>query len=224
MGKGTLIVLEGPEGVGKSTAHKALGEGLREAGVQDLTILREPGGTPAGQAIRGILLDSDDLPDYAELLLMLASRAILVEQVVKPALARGGVVLLDRYELSTIAYQGVGRGIGVSTVLQLSRQTTGGLTPDVTFVLNASEEVRRGRLVSRGGKADRIEEAGLDFHRAVANAYAEAALYYPSIVPVDAERPVEDVVKTLMDTSLALIRERGITPPSPIRARKVSRV
>ncbi|MFL5506396.1 MAG: dTMP kinase, partial [Gemmatimonadales bacterium] len=131
---GCFVVLEGPEGAGKSTLAQALLAKAREAGIQ-VTAVREPGGTPAGEAARQILLDhAHPVGPEAELFLVLAARAELVRHVIRPALDSGHLVLADRFELSTHAYQVAGRGLPAETVAMANRLATGGLAPDLTLV------------------------------------------------------------------------------------------
>ena len=169
-----LIVLEGAEGVGKTTQLGLLTERLREDGV-DVLALREPGGTPLGDAIRGILLDpgQEILPE-AEALLFLASRAQIVRTEIDPALARGVVVLMDRFFLSTYAYQIVGRGLDEASIRSANAIATGGLTPDLTLVLELPGTEGLARASDRGGH-DRIEGSGAEFHAAVERAFSTFA-------------------------------------------------
>jgi dTMP kinase len=165
-----LIVLEGPEAVGKSTQLRRLVEWLRGAGLDALS-LREPGGTPVGDDLRRIVLDpAASLSPRTEALLFMASRAELVEQVIRPALSGKKVVLLDRFFLSTYAYQIFGRGLPAEDVRAANRFATGGLTPDVTVLLRMPLAESLKRLGRRTGP-DRIEKAGLDFHERVAKAF-----------------------------------------------------
>jgi dTMP kinase len=166
--RGLFVVLEGIEGSGKSTQARLLAEWLAAHGVPAV-LTREPGGTPLGEEIRRLLLEGGDVPARSELLLMLAARAALVETVVRPALADGAVVVADRFDLSTIAYQAYGRGLPLAEVERLNAFATDGLRPDVTVLLEvpAAEGVAR----RAGRAADRIERAGAAFHDAVGAAY-----------------------------------------------------
>ena len=166
-----FIVLEGIEGSGKSTQARLLADWMRSQGIPFL-LTREPGGTPVGEAVRAVLLESPDVPARAELLLMLAARAVLVEEVVRPALAAGKVVLADRYALSTLAYQAYGRGLELGEVRQLNTFATGGLEPDLTLVLEVPQAEGEARRAAAGKAPDRIERAGAGFHQRVAEAYA----------------------------------------------------
>jgi dTMP kinase len=167
--RGLFLVLEGIEGCGKSTQARLLGGWLAEHGIRFM-LTREPGGTAIGEQIRRVLLQSEEVGPRAELLLMLAARAALVAQEVGPALERGEVVVADRYELSSLAYQGGGRGVDLEEVRRLNAFATGGLAPDLTIVLDVPLEAGAARRAGRGAE-DRIERAGAAFHERVAAAY-----------------------------------------------------
>jgi dTMP kinase len=171
MARGALIVLEGAEGVGKTTQARRLAETLRAAGIP-CTSVREPGGTHLGEAVRAILLDGEHTPSpAAEALLFLASRAQLVADTIRPALARGEIVVLDRFFLSTYAYQVAGRGLGESAVRAANQLAIGDLVPDVTLVLALpSAEAGLERASARGAR-DRMEQVEGDFHARVAAAF-----------------------------------------------------
>lgn len=175
VGRGRLLVLEGGEGVGKTTQWERVGAALRAEG-HDVVAVREPGGTAAGDRVRALLLDPEAaLAPEAEALLFAASRAQLVREVVRPALARGAVVLVDRFLLSTYAYQGAGRGIPVPALRAINAVATDGLVPDRTLVLRLplAHGLDRARARARGG-ADRMEREDLAFHARVEAAFAEA--------------------------------------------------
>ena len=147
---GLFVVLEGGEGVGKTTQWSRLASALRDGG-HDVVALREPGGTPAGDVLRGVLLDpASDLGAESEALLFAASRAQLVRAVIKPALARGAVVLTDRFLLSTYVYQGAGRGLCMDQLRAVNAFATGGLTPDATLLLTMPLEAAMARVEARG--------------------------------------------------------------------------
>ncbi len=170
MRAGQLIVFEGAEGAGKSTQHRLVAERLKAAGA-DVLALREPGGTPLGDAIRSLVLDSaDSMEDEAEVLLFLASRAELVRREIDPALARGVVVLMDRFFLSTYAYQIHGRGLPEEAVRSANALATGGLTPDLTLIVDLPPSEGLARASARGGH-DRIERSGDDFFSRVGSAF-----------------------------------------------------
>jgi len=162
-----LIVLEGPEGAGKSTQLRLLTEWLEARG-REVVAVREPGGTVLGDEIRRILLDpGSDIVASAEALLFMASRAQLVERVLRPALDKGSIVVIDRFFLSTYAYQGAGRGIRDTELVTANRMATGGLKPDLTVLLDLSAEEGLSRVARRGAH-DRIEQATSAFHARVA--------------------------------------------------------
>jgi dTMP kinase len=165
-----FIALEGPEGAGKSTQVRFLEAWLRERGLDPL-LTREPGGTAVAEAVRRILLDSDDLPATTELLLMLAARSALVAEVIAPALAQGRVVVTDRFHLSTLAYQGYGRELPLPEVEAMNRFATAGLEPDLTILLDVDPAAGAARKAGGPRGPDRIERAGDAFHRRVAEAY-----------------------------------------------------
>jgi dTMP kinase len=179
------------EGAGKSTQIKLVADRLRLSGTEPV-VTREPGGTRAGEAIRKVALDRDlDLDPMAELLLMLAARSAFVRQVVRPARQAGRVVLTDRYELSTFAYQGGGRGLSIDSILPLNDLATGGLSPDLSLVLDV--DVEQGRTRQARSAADRIEGEELDFHRRVAEAYRELAYTRPDVALVDGRGEIQQV-------------------------------
>jgi dTMP kinase len=192
--RGLFLAFEGVEGSGKSTQAGLLAEDLRDAGFE-VTIAREPGTTPLGERIRAIVLEGGELsiPGRSELFLMLAARAAFVDQVVLPALEAGRFVISDRFELSTLAYQGSGRGVPIEEIQRANRLATGGLSPDATFLLRLSPEEGARRQVLAAKRQDRMEREGADFHRRVARGYEELAGWVPGIVPVDGAGSVEEV-------------------------------
>jgi dTMP kinase len=187
----TFVVVEGPEGAGKSTLVRWLATTLRAEGGgrggRDVLTVREPGGTPLAEAARKLALKSRlERAFAAELFLFLAARADLVERVIRPALARGEVVVADRFGLSTIAYQVAGRGLARHDVEAALRVATGGLSPDLTLVLDVPVAVGRERQRSAGKVRDRIEREDDDFHTRVRDAYRSAS--GPGIVHIDASQ------------------------------------
>jgi dTMP kinase len=180
----TFVVVEGPEGAGKSTLVRWLGTTLRADG-RDVLTVREPGGTPIAEAARKLALKSRHDRAYgAELFLFLAARADLVERVIRPALAAGQIVIADRFGLSTLAYQVSGRGLSRQDVEAALRVATGGLTPDLTLVLDIPVSVGRERQKAAGKAQDRIEREDDTFHTRVREAYRNAS--GPGIVHIDA--------------------------------------
>jgi dTMP kinase len=221
---GTFIVFEGGEGAGKSTQMTAFVQWL-EANGADVVTTREPGGTPIGERLREVLLDpsSSSLDPRAEALLYAADRAQHVAQVIQPALDAGRIVVSDRYVDSSLAYQGLARGLGLNEILNLSSWATGGLLPDLVFFLN----VDAGSGLERStGEPDRLEGEGEDFHRRVNAAYLELAERWPGrFVVLDASRPKgevhADVVKAFKkrffhgESALAEAAAMDLHPPGP---------
>jgi dTMP kinase len=170
MGVGKLIVFEGPEGAGKTTQIKLLAERLAQAAIPSVAV-REPGGTPVGDAIREILLDREwHVTDATEALLFIASRAELIAREIRPSLAAGKMVLLDRFFLSTYAYQIAGRGLPEEEVRAANRLATGGLVPDFTVLLDIPAAEGLARADARGDR-DRMEKSGAEFHDQVGKAF-----------------------------------------------------
>jgi len=187
----TFIVVEGPEGAGKSTLTRSLTSRLLAEGRRVLTV-RQPGGTPLAEAARKLALKSKhEITPAAELFLFLAARADLVDRVVRPALEDGQVVLADRYDLSTLAYQVAGRGLPRAEVEAALRLATGGLVPDLTLVLDVPVAVGRERQRRAQKEQDRIEVQDDAFHERVRVAYHTAA--GPGIVHIDASQPKQAV-------------------------------
>ncbi len=172
MPRGALIVFEGAEGAGKSTQLRLVADWLTAQGFEVVAV-REPGGTVVGDQIRRVLLDpASDIGPRAEALLFMASRAQLVEREIRPALASGATVLVDRFFLSTYAYQGAGRGLPEEDLRMANRMATGGLVPDLTLLITIPVEAGLARAAERaGGEHDRMERAELAFHRRVATAF-----------------------------------------------------
>lgn len=201
MSRGKFITIEGLDGCGKSTQLERLAEVLRRDGV-DLVVTREPGGTPTGDKIRGILLNSGtaNLSPYAELALVFASRAQHIREIIHPALAAGTVVLCDRFTDSTEAYQGGGRKLGSEPVLELHRILCGNLQPDLTILMDsdvaASVERARRRNKKRSEDAandeNRFEQESRAFFGRVRSAYLAIARREPQRVHVIDARGTAD--------------------------------
>jgi dTMP kinase len=178
--RGLFITFEGPEGSGKSTQLRMLAEHLRGEG-RDVIETAEPGGTPIGAQIRRVLLDSKnkELCPTAELLLMFASRAQNVDQYILPALAKGSIVLCDRFTDSSLVYQGIGRGLGVDVIYEVDRIACRGLVPDLTLVVDVDTETGLARARNRNDRTldveTRIDEETVGFHRKVREAYQHLA-------------------------------------------------
>jgi dTMP kinase len=191
---GLFVTFEGVEGAGKSTQLERLRQAVTASG-REVVVTREPGGTPIGERVRAILLDpvAAEMAARAEALLFAAARAQLVEQVVRPALDRGAVVLCDRYVDSSIAYQGAGRGLGEDQVEAINRWATGGLWPDVVVLLDLDPAEGLSRA---GAQPDRIEGQALDFHRRVGQGFLALARRHPErFVVVDAHGSPDQVAE-----------------------------
>jgi dTMP kinase len=189
-----FVTFEGVDGSGKTTQARLLVEHLRVEG-RDVVETREPGGTPVGERIRELILGDEALAPWTEAALFTAARAQLVEDVIRPALARGADLVCDRYIDSSLAYQGLARGLGVERVLDFNLQATGALLPDRTFLLDLplDEAARR-----RGRASDRIEREGADFVAGVDRAYRELAALFPArIIVVDGTQSSDDLARAI---------------------------
>lgn len=197
---GLFLAFEGVEGAGKSTQVRRLAEYLRARG-RTVVVAREPGSTPLGERIRETTLGDPDLaiPARSELFLMLAARAAFVEQVVRPALERDEVVIADRFELSSLAYQGAGRGLPLEWVVECNRFATGGLAPDATVLLELEPAAGAARHREAGKVFDRLEREDAGFHARVARAYGELAGRIAEVVRVDAVGDVEAVHRRVVE-------------------------
>ncbi len=190
-----LVTFEGVDGSGKSTQAALAAERLADGG-REVVLTREPGGTPLGERVRELLLDGPEMTAWAEASLFAAARAELAERVIRPALARGAVVVSDRYLDSSLAYQGVARGLGIDRVLELNAAVAD-LLPDRTFVLLVDEETSAGRL---GDRPDRLEREGEQFRAAVAAGYREVAERFPQrIVLLDGSLPREELAERIAE-------------------------
>jgi dTMP kinase len=207
---GGFITFEGIEGSGKSSHAYTLGGRLRDAG-HEVVQTREPGGTPLGMALRGLLLGIETpLTSTAELLLYCADRTQHVDQVIRPALAAGAFVVCDRFSDSTIAYQGHGRGLALDYVTQLDRLARGDLRPDLTFLLDCPVEVGLARAKARG-PADRFEREAVRFHERVRAGFQALAAADPArVVILDATAPAATVAEAV---AAEVARRFGVATP-----------
>jgi dTMP kinase len=185
-----FVTFEGLDGSGKTTQIELLRTRLEQEG-REVVVTREPGGTPLGEAIRPLVLEGPDMEPWPEAALFAAARAQLVADVIRPALARGADVLCDRYVDSSLAYQGIARGLGVDEVLELNLAAVQGLLPDRTFLLLVDPAVAARRT---RGQPDRIERQDDDFRARVDAAYRELAARFPDrIVPIEAGGSTKEV-------------------------------
>jgi dTMP kinase len=212
MSEGFFVVLEGPEGAGKSTLAVNLAERLRRAGHEPV-IVREPGGTVAAEALRKELLHADrQWTAEKELLYFVTARADLVGLVIRPALAAGKIVLSDRYDLTTMAYQAAGRGLPLPMVSWVNDAATGGLRPDLTLILDILPEKGSARQVAAGKPQDRLDREPLDFHQRVAARYrAETG---PGVIHLDATLPPDELASLAWS---ALLAARPSLAPAGVR-------
>ncbi len=192
--KGKFIVLEGLEGAGKSTAHRAVVEELQQQGITDLVFTREPGGTPLAEKLRQLIKHETEeaVSDKAELLMLYAARIQLVENLIKPALAAGKWVIGDRHDLSSQAYQGGGRQIDQHLLATLKQTVLGDFEPDLTVYLDIDPAVGLARARGRG-ELDRIERQDLDFFHRTRARYLQLIENNPKAVIINAEQPLEKV-------------------------------
>jgi dTMP kinase len=200
-GSGLFLVLEGLEGAGKTTQVARLADWLAGMKVHHV-VTREPGGTPVGEAVRSVVLEREDLrvPAVSELFLILAARGAFVQEVVRPALETGAVVVADRYELSTLAYQGYGRGLDLAEVRRANALATGGLRPDLCMVLDVPVEEGLGRQRAEGKRADKLEREGAGFLARVREGYLAEAARDDRIALVDGVGSADAVHEALRET------------------------
>ena len=198
-----FIVFEGGEGAGKSTQSAALADYLQARG-HEVVRTREPGGTPAAESIRSVLLDPANagLDDRAEALLFAAARGDHAARVIRPGLERGDIVISDRYLDSSVAYQGVARGLGADRVAELSLWATEGLVPDLTIVLDVDPALGLARVVG----PDRLEAEPLEWHARVRQGFLDIAAAAPDrYLVLDGSRPAEDLAVEIAVAVTALV-------------------
>lgn len=209
-----FITFEGIEGCGKTTQESLLVKALTERGYP-VVMTREPGGCAIAEQIRAILLDAENraLVPLAELLLYAAARAQHVEEVIRPALDAGRIVICDRFTDATSAYQGFGRALDLELIGRLNRLATGGFSPDLTILLDCPEEVGLSRALARinaaeGAREERFEQESLAFHRSVRQGYLSLAASEPErFVVMDGTRGIEETAAAVMEAVLARLSE-----------------
>ena len=208
-----FITLEGPDGSGKTSQISSLADFLTEQGHRVLTT-REPGGTEIGGQIRQILLNdarNTGMIPRTEILLFLAARAQIVEEVIRPHLSQGGLVISDRFGDSTLAYQGFGHGTDIDTLRRLLAFATGGLQPDLTLLMDLDVAEGLGRRRSGGGEWNRLDAYPLEFHQRVRAGYLRLAAEEPRRwVIVDAARPPDQIQRELRAIVLKRLEKQSI--------------
>jgi len=209
-----FITFEGIEGCGKTTQVRLLADLLMSRG-HIVTVTREPGGCPIADQVRAILLNAENraLVPLSELLLYAAARAQHVEEIIRPALAAGGIVICDRFTDATVAYQGYGRSLDLDLIDRLNSIATGGIMPDLTVLLDCPEETGLARAMERinacdGAREERFEQESLRFHRAVRQGYLRLAAAEPQrFIILDATRCIEETAAEITGKILARIAE-----------------
>ena len=203
---GFFIAFEGPEGAGKSTQLRRLHERLQAEGLEPI-VTKEPGGTPLGERVRElVLLEPDlDITPLSEFLLYSASRAQLVQEVIKPALTAGKLVLCDRFAGASVAYQGYGRGLPLEFIHTVAQQATEGLEPALTLLFDIEPEVGLARVAARGQK-DRLEGADLAFHQRVREGFLAQAKTNPTWRTFDASLSEAELEKLIWEVVQPYLR------------------
>jgi dTMP kinase len=217
---GLFVVLEGGEGAGKSTQSRLLADALASRG-REVVVTREPGGTPIGEAIREVLLGagSHGMAARTEALLFAAARAEHAAALIRPAVARGAVVISDRYLDSSVAYQGAARGLGEERIEELSLWATEGLVPDLTVVL----DVEPGVGVSRAGDANRMEAEPAEFHEGVRASFLRRAAAAPDrYLVLAADQPREMVAQAILAAVLERLEPSGAAARSDVPDRSAA--
>lgn len=207
--KGVFIVMEGPDGSGKTTQINLLKEYLEEAGYECL-ITREPGGTVIGEEIRQLILNPEhkEMSPVTEMLLYAASRAQLVHEVIGPALEEGKIVLSDRFVDSSIVYQGIARKLGISTVSAVNAPGIGIYRPDGIFFIDLSEAEGLRRKKEQKN-LDRMEQEGIDFHHMVSEGYRKVLSGRPEVMKIDGGRSIDTIQKKIRNHVDELLKKKN---------------
>lgn len=205
---GLFLVLEGPDGVGKTTIAGALADSLRREG-RVVRLVREPGSTRIGEAVRNILLSAEQTDPYIDLFLFTAARRQLVKEIIEPALRSGEIVISDRFYHSTFVYQGGLRGVPTSLIETVTVAAIGDCRPDATYLLTLDERVWRERLGRRGGGPDRLERDGRQMQ--IWEHYRSLVATMPDVIEIDASGSPEIIVEDLMGRIRRLIETRRLS-------------
>jgi dTMP kinase len=208
MKKGLFITLEGIDACGKSTQLKLISKWLTNQNIEHI-ITREPGGTKISEKIREILLDinNNEMTNNTEILLYLAARAQHVEQKIIPALNKNLIVLSDRFQESSCAYQCFGRGLDLSTFNFINSFATKGLVPDLTFIIDISLDVSRERLFKTGNKLDRLENENKSFFEKIKNGYLKLAHEYSQIKVINGENSISEITCEMKNNIMTKLLE-----------------
>ena len=207
--KGLFIVMEGPDGSGKTTQINLLKEYLEEAGYECL-ITREPGGTVIGEEVRQLILNPEykEMSPVTEMLLYAASRAQLVHEVIGPALEEGKIVISDRFVDSSIVYQGIARNLGISTVSAVNAPGIGIYRPDGIFFIDLSEAEGLRRKKEQK-KLDRMEQEGIDFHHMVSEGYRKVLSGRPEVMKIDGGKSIDTIQKKIRNHVEELLKKKN---------------
>lgn len=207
--KGLFIVMEGPDGSGKTTQINLLKEYLEEAGYECL-ITREPGGTVIGEEVRQLILNPEhkEMSPVTEMLLYAASRAQLVHEVIGPALEDGKIVISDRFVDSSIVYQGIARNLGISTVSAVNAPGIGIYRPDGIFFIDLSEAEGLRRKKEQK-KLDRMEQEGIDFHHMVSEGYRKVLSGRPEVMKIDGGKSIDIIQKKIRNHVDELLKKKS---------------
>jgi dTMP kinase len=209
---GLFITFEGIDGCGKSTQIKTLFNRLLDTGYP-VILTREPGGTPISERIRSIILDIDNegMSNRCELLLYLAARAENVDKKIAPEMKKGKIVLSDRFEEATFAYQGFGREVGLDIIMPLNTYATSGIIPDITFIFDISLEESEKRFIESGKSRDRIESGDKLFFKKIRRGYQDRAYMNPDrIILLNGELPRDVIADMVLKKVLQLIKDKNI--------------
>jgi dTMP kinase len=203
---GLFFSIDGGDGVGKSTQTELFCQWLRGLG-REVVACRDPGSTPLGNAVRDILLHRHDLEIHrrSEMLLYMAARAQMVEEIIRPALEQGKIVVSDRYLLANVVYQGYGGGLDVESLWQVGKVSTGGLMPDLTIVLDLPAKTAVGRI---NRQLDRMEQQGAEFHARVREGFLTEAGRRSGIVVVNAAASIDEVQTAIRQAAAKLVDSR----------------